>query len=102
MLRKAVNKMDGFLKHYTVIDGLSVENTDCSHLLEIYGEDFETVKRIGRKSPKRVWTLVDVGLNYLIAIAGLHHVNRINYLITEEEWEYEEEEYSYGVEGEEK
>ena len=87
--------MKEFEKYYTVVDGLAQGNPDASHLLETFGVDYETVKRIGRKSPKRVWTLVDVGLNYLIAIAGLHHENRINYLITEEEWEYEEEEYYY-------
>ena len=87
--------MDGFLKHYTVVDGLSVENVNCSHLLETYGEDYKTVLRIGKKSPKRVWTLIDVGLNYFIAVAGLHHVDRVNYLITEEEWKDKNEEYIY-------
>ena len=87
--------MKNFEEHYTIVEGLSIEHDDASHLLETHGEDFETVKRIGKKSPKRVWTLVDVGLNCLVAIAGIHHVNRIHYVITEEEWKDKDEEYYY-------
>ena len=88
--------MKKFLDHYTLVEGLSVANPhDCTHLLETYGEDYETVRRIGKKQPRKVWTIVDVGLNYHIAIAGIHHVNRINYVITVEEWKDKDEEYSY-------
>jgi len=86
--------MEAFYNHYNTVQGLSVHDGD-SHLLETYGEDFETVKNIGKKHPKKIWTLLDVGLNYLVAVAGIHYVNRINYVVSVEEWKDKDEEYIY-------
>jgi len=65
--------MDEIQDHYTLVEGLSVEYRHDCPLLEIYGKDLEIVKKLNKKNPKKVWTVLDVGLNYLIVIAGFHH-----------------------------
>lgn len=70
-------------------------------MLETYDEDYQTVKRIYEQNPLRVWTMVDCD-NGMCLIQGLHHVNRIYYMITVEPAENEFEEYLFDeYEGEE-
>ena len=59
-------------------------------MYETFGEELEYVKK---QNPKRIWTIVDGDGDDLIIIAGFHFVNRIGYLITNEEWEDEYETY---------
>jgi hypothetical protein len=48
--------------------------------LETYGQDLEIVKRL---NPEYLWTVVDAGTGAGQWIStGLHHVNRICYLVT--------------------
>lgn len=87
--------MDEIMNHYTLVEGLSHEyRYDCP-LLETYGKDLKTVKKLYKKNPRKVWTVIDVGLNYLMVIAGFHHANRINYVISVQERKDENEEYIY-------
>lgn len=76
---------------YTVVDGLSEEN-DC--MLETYGKDLKIVQAQVKKNVKKVWTLVD-GEDGLVAIAGYHLCNRVNYVITEEEWKNKNKQYAW-------
>ena len=57
-------------------------------------EDLEFVLNVASRTPKKVWTLEDIG-GQLIICAGYHLVNRINYFITEVEWEDENIEVQY-------
>jgi len=59
-------------------------------MLETYGEELQIVKK---SNPKTVWTIIDGEGERMYIIAGMHWVNRINYVITEEEWQDENEEY---------
>jgi hypothetical protein len=79
-------------KYTTINNHLHTEQDDR---FETFGSDLEYVKKIHKETPKRVWTVVDGDDGELHAIAGLHYVNRINYLITDEEWKDSEEEYMY-------
>ena len=45
------------------------------------------------KKNKNIWTIVDGDDGDLLIIAGFHIVNRFGYLITDEEWEDEYEQY---------
>ena len=76
---------------YTVVEGLSEHGSES--MLETFGKDLEVVLAQVKKNYKKVWTLVDVGKRELIACTGYHLCNRINYVITEEEWKDENEEY---------
>lgn len=76
---------------YTTVEGLSEH--DEGSMLETYGKDLEVIRKQAKENVKKVWTLVDGQENNLIAITGYHLINRVNYIITEEEWKNENEEY---------
>lgn len=57
------------------------------------GEELERVLEVHSATPRRVWTLVDGGDGKQYIVAGLQTANRINYLITNEEWQEEGEIY---------
>ncbi len=59
-------------------------------MYETYGEEYEYVKTITRK---RVWTIMDGDSGDLIIVAGLWFVNRMGYLITDEEYTDNDENY---------
>lgn len=52
------------------------------HAFETYGAEFEYVQEIASKHPGKVWTVVDGDDGSMWLISGLHHVNRIFYVIT--------------------
>lgn len=55
-------------------------------MLETYGEELELVRKTNNSTPRRVWTIIDAdGKMYFES--GYHIVNRMGYLITEEEAE---------------
>lgn len=60
-------------------------------LFETYGEEEAYVREQAQKNPKKVWTLLD-GDDDMYIVAGFHFVNRVGYIITENEWETGEEE----------
>ena len=61
-------------------------------MLETYGDDLKLVLKINKKTPMRVWTMVD-GDDGMYLLQGYHLVNRIYYVITNEEAKSEDEEY---------
>lgn len=64
---------------------------DC--MFETFGEEVQYVCDVANNpdTAKKVWTIVEDG--GLSIIAGYHYVNRLGYLITEEDWEDEMESY---------
>jgi len=87
-MEKEIKSIDEFSKKYTV-------NTDIcgeEERLETYGEDLDKVMKALDENPKKVWTEVD-GDEGIYLVAGFHLCNRINYVITNEEWESEDEQY---------
>ena len=52
--------------------------------LETFGEDIERVLEIYKKTPRKVWTVVD-GEGGMYLVSGYHHVNRMYYVITIED-----------------
>jgi hypothetical protein len=58
-------------------------------MYETYGEEYEYLKK---QPNKRIWTIIDEE-DELYVIAGLHFVNRMGYLVTDEEWVDENETY---------
>lgn len=67
--------------------------TGNPQLLETYGHELEKIIQIAAKTPKQVWTLIDGDDGISRLVAGLHTVNRINYLTTKKPWESEDETY---------
>jgi len=85
--------MKMFENVYTIVEGLSEHGADS--MLETFGKDLELVLEQAKINPKKVWTVVDGQEDNLIVIAGYHLCNRVHYIITEEEWKDENEEYIY-------
>jgi hypothetical protein len=56
----------------------------CS--FETYLEEEKFVKETAQETPRKVWTILDCD-GSLYIVSGYHFVNRLNYLITEEEFE---------------
>ena len=61
-------------------------------MFETYGVDIKYVMEMDSKHPKKVWTMVD-GDDGMYLVSGFHHVNRIYYVITNEDCVGESEEY---------
>lgn len=65
-------------------------------MYETYGKELDYVKNVPQG---RVWTIIDNNDGWFGIVAGCHWVNRIGYLITEEEWSDSNEEYVISDEG---
>ena len=79
---------------YKPIVNPNAEDEYSADRFETYGEDLDYVLNIANTTPKKVWTLEDID-GQLIICAGYHLVNRINYFVTEIEWEDENIEVQY-------
>ena len=55
-------------------------------MYETYGEELDYVYNLSQKE-NRVWTIVEGDNDTMFICAGLHLVNRIGFLVTEEPWE---------------
>jgi len=55
-------------------------------MFETYGEELKIVQKINHLTPKRVWTIIECD-GKMYYESGYHFVNRLGYLITEEEAE---------------
>ncbi len=84
---------DDFEEKYTLSEDLPCDCfSEGSGRFETFGADLETVKAVLATNPKRVWTLVN-GDEHDWIVAGYRVVNRESYIITDEDYESEEEEY---------
>jgi len=59
-------------------------------MYETFGDELAYVKQVPNN---RIWTIVDGDGDDLLIIAGFHLVNRLGYLVTDEAWEDEYEQY---------
>jgi len=74
---------DVFLEKFTIVDSPSGESYwDLT--------EFEELKK---HDVKNVWSVIEDEDGNLIASAGYHIVNRTYYLVTEEKWEDDMQEY---------
>jgi hypothetical protein len=72
--------------------GSTLADDMCSFggcMYETYGEELAYVKA---QPNERIWTIIDED-DKMFFIAGFHFVNRLGYLITNEEWSDENETY---------
>lgn len=80
--------------------GYIEDDNYCSHgegtegRLETFGEELETVLKINKDSPRKLWTVTEDEGNLYIS-AGYHLFNRLYYIVTENEWNSEDESYIY-------
>jgi len=96
-MEEKVMTIDDFEKKYKLVKNHLDEN--ASHdgcMFETFGENLGYVYT--QVPNKRVWTVIDSDGWYGI-IAGFHFVNRLGFLVTEEEWEQDDEQYVISDEG---
>jgi hypothetical protein len=63
-------------------------------MLETFGDEIQYVLSVVNKDPKRVWTIIENDGD-MFCSSGYHLMNRIGYIITENEWETGQEEFRY-------
>lgn len=93
-MKKTINDFDLKYTLDTSIQSNEFIGEGEEGMLETYGKDMEKVLEINKTSPMRLWTMVD-GEEGMILIQGLHYVNRIYYVVTEQEAESKNEEYLF-------
>lgn len=77
------------------IDTYDPEQEDCIlRYYETYGLDLLIVKAMAKTFPNHVWTVLDCD-GKLIIQSGYHHVNRVNYILTNKQAECSNVEVSY-------
>jgi hypothetical protein len=63
-------------------------------MMETYGASFDAVRDQYKEHGRTVWTIIDGDEDdNLYIVAGITSVNRVNYFITNEKWEDEDEMY---------
>ncbi len=55
-------------------------------LYETYGEELDFVFKLSQET-KRVWTVIEGDDETMFYVAGFHYVNRLGFLVCENEWE---------------
>lgn len=73
-----------------------VEAGEDSGLYETYGDDLDVVSKIAKENPKRVWTMVDGDSGGSVLTQGMHFVNRIAYVLTENEMPWPIQDFQCG------
>lgn len=83
---KTITVNDFFKKYNPQLNHFSSSPDDDNYTFEIFDEELEYVKK---QNNKQIWTTVSCENEEFWIIPGYHIVNRMNYYITEKEWEYE-------------
>ena len=81
-----------FDKQFTLVKNHLDDNAGFDGaMFETFGEELEYVHKFAQegRNLRRVWTIVDGDGDNLYYCNGCRFVNRLGYLITEEEWEGE-------------
>ena len=77
---------DDFYENFTMVKNHLDDNASFNGcMFETYGEEHDYVRKMARET-NRVWTIVDGEYDTQYYIAGYHFVNRLGYIITEEDW----------------
>ena len=88
---------EDFLEKYTPIKNHLCQNASFEGcMFETFGEELSFIRTHALR--KCIWTVIDCDGWYGVT-AGYHSINRIGYLITEQEWETDDEEFTICDEG---
>jgi hypothetical protein len=86
---------DVFFEKYTCEDNPNTEEGSFGNcFFDTYGPDIVYVVNTAITSPKRIWTIIDDNDGWYGIVAGYRYINRQGYLITEQEWKDEYEQYT--------
>lgn len=71
-------------EYVPLVNHIAEDSLFDGYMFETYDEEWEFVKA---QNPNNVWTIIDGDFEQMFIVPGFHVVNRIGYIITEEEWE---------------
>lgn len=71
-----------------ILNHLDINAAENGCMFETYGEELEFVRKA---NPKTVWTVMTDDSGEVCISNGYHHVNRLGYLITEVEFDGQDE-----------
>ena len=77
------------LKYEPMPNHIDSQSGDGLFTFETFGAELEYVLSIAKTEPKRVWTLIEADQGLYI-VDGYHYVNRLNYFITNNQFEGQE------------
>ena len=95
-IQNMTGTIEDFDRKYTAT---TVKSSICDEesqkgMFETYGKDIDLIREIYTTKPKTLWTIVDgTDDSSMYIIAGAHFMNRVNYFVTNEEWENEHDYY---------
>ena len=72
-----------------------VYNLKTTKHFETSGSDFVSIMALNKKRSRKIWTVVDSDDGNYYALAGLHFVNRLFYVISQEAYNSKDEIYFY-------
>ena len=82
---------DEFYEQFNTVENHLDENASFSScMFETYDKELDYVFELSKKE-NRVWTIIEGDSGKMYYASGFHRVNRIGFLITEEEWKEETE-----------
>lgn len=92
---KAMTELHDFDNSYSGNEDFNWQGEDgCEGMMETFSPHIERVLEVSKSAPKTVWTIMDSEDDDIMVIcAGYHHVGRVSYFISNEEWKEENEEY---------
>ena len=80
---------DQFHEQFTLVENHLDDNASWDGcMFETFGEEIAHIRELANTT-KRVWTIVEGDDDTLFYCNGMRLVNRIGFLVTEEEWEGE-------------
>lgn len=62
-------------------------------MYETFGAEMDYINQLNETNPKRIWTILEGENDTLTIVAGVLYVNRMGYLVTEQEWKFDNEDY---------
>lgn len=80
-----------FYEDFTPVENHFDDNASFDGcMFETYDEELDYVFELSKKE-KRVWTIIEGEDDTMFYLSGFHLVNRLGFLVTEEEWTEETE-----------
>lgn len=84
---------DDFFEKYNALDNpFTVDGSYGNAMFETFGEEYKAIEVALKNNPKTIWTVITVG-EWEGICAGWHWINCTGYILTEQEWENEDEIY---------
>ena len=80
-----------YSKYHPIKNPIDNNASMDGYMVETYGPELEYIKSLPNE---RVFTIIDNNEGWYGLVAGYHWINRMGFIVIEEQWESSEEEYT--------